>query len=187
MTNIVKKISTFALTIGATALIAGCSTTCGGPRHHKKHHEHNRQPATQEVVMYEMSETVVAEIPVSNVMKAQMYTRSSRGGTSEMGYIKFANGENGMKMMVDLIDLRPGRDYTVKIYKCGNCTDYSCCTSSCMNASLPMLAIDEPGRLTKTFNVSGIKWKDLNNAKIVLTRDGGYKAAWGKIYSVENF
>ena len=74
------------------------------------------------------------------------------------------------------------KDYTVKIYPCGNCSDYSCCASKCMNVSLPMLSIDEPGRLTQTYDIRGIKCRDLDNAKIVLLRDGGYKAAWGRLH-----
>ena len=99
-----------------------------------------------------------------------------------MGYIKFAQTDNGVKMMVDVTDLRPGKEYMVKIYPCGNCADASCCASKCLNVKLPMLSIDEPGRLTQTYNVRGLNCADLNNAKIVLTRDGGYKAAWGRIY-----
>ena len=70
----------------------------------------------------------------------------------------------------------------VKIYPCSNCSDSSCCASKCMNVKLPVLSIDEPGRLTKTYNVRGLTCSDLANAKIILTRDGGYKAAWGRIY-----
>ena len=182
MNKIFTKITTVSLSIVAALVLAGCSTTCGGRHHMQKHHGHHNAAQPQEVVVYEATETVVAEIPMSNVMKANMYTRSSRGGTSEMGYIKFAQTDNGTKMMVDLIDLRPGKDYTVKIYPCGNCSDSSCCASKCMNVKLPMLGVDEPGRLTKTYNVRGLNCADLSNAKIVLTRDGGYKAAWGRIY-----
>lgn len=183
MKNIFKKMTTITLSIVAVAVISGCSMSCGG-RHHdmKKHHGHRNMAQPQEVVVYESTETVIAEVPFANVMKAQMYTRSSRGGTSEMGYIKFAQTDNGVKMMVDVTDLRPGKEYTMKIYPCGNCSDSSCCAAKCMNVKLPMLSIDEPGRLTKTYNVRGINCADLANAKIVLMRDGGYKAAWGRIY-----
>ena len=184
MNKIFTKITTLTLSIVAVLVLAGCSTTCGGGHHHNKakHHGHRNMAQPEEVVVYEASETIIAEVPMANVMKAQMYTRSSRGGTSPMGYIKFAPSDNGVKMMVDVTDLRPGKEYTVKIYPCGNCSDSSCCASKCLNARLPMLSIDEPGRLTKTYNIGGIKCSDLANAKIVLTRDGGYKAAWGRIY-----
>ena len=183
MKNTFTKITMITLSIVAAVVLAGCSTSCGG-RHHdmKKHHGRRDMAQPQEVVVYEATETVIAEVPMANVMKANMYTRSRHGGTSEMGYIKFAQSDNGVKMMVDVTDLRPGKEYTVKIYPCGNCSDSSCCASKCMNVKLPVLSIDEPGRLTKTYNVRGLKCADLVNAKIVLTRDGGYKAAWGRVY-----
>ncbi len=183
MKNIFNKITLATLAFGAAVVLAGCSGGCGGAHHHtQKHYAHNKP---QEVVVYEASETIVAEVPNTNIMKANMVTRSSRGGTSEMGYIKFAPTDNGTKMMVDLIDLRPGKDYMVKIYPCGNCGDSSCCASKCMNVKLPMIGIDEPGRLTKTYTVRGLDCANLQNAKIILTRDGGYKAAWGRIYSID--
>ncbi len=190
MQNMFKKITTFTIAFGAAAVLAAC--TCGmEPGHKNAKHHHKPAPAAvpqkQEVVMYEMMDVVETEVITDNVVKAKIYTRSSMGGTSDMGYIKFAQTNNGVKMMVDLIDLRPNKDYTVKIYKCGTCSGQNCCSSTCMNAKLPILSIDEPGRLTQTYNVSGIKWQDMNNAKIVLTRDGGYKAAWGKLGPANNF
>jgi len=183
MKELVKKLTTFTAAFGVAILLAGCGGGCGEHEHHmKKHHMRHGNP--QEVVMYEAVEVVEMEPMANPVMKAKIHTRSARGGTSEMGYIKFARGENGVKMMVDLIDLRPGKDYTVKIYPCGNCSDYSCCASKCMNINLPVLAIEEPGRLTQTYEVRGITCAELNNAKIVLMRDGGYKAAWGRIHPV---
>jgi len=185
MNKLCKKLLTFSIAFGAAIVLAGCGGGCGEHQHHHgKHHsmQHHAQP--QEVIMYEEVDVVEMQ-PIANpVMKAKMHTRSSRGGTSEMGYIKFMRGENGVKMMVDLIDLRPGKDYTVKIYPCGNCNDYSCCAKQCMNLKLPMLSIDEPGRLTQSFDIKGVTCRELNNAKIVLSRDGGHKAAWGRIHQV---
>lgn len=182
MKNMFTKITTFTFAIGAVAVLAGCSGGCSGAHKYANKPHHRNTPKPQEVVVYEATETIVAEIPNTNIMKANMFTRSSRGGTSEMGYIKFAQTDNGAKMMVDLIDLRPGKDYTVRIYPCGNCNDGSCCSSQYMNVKLPMIGVDEPGRLTKTYNIREWDCGQLNNAKIVLTRDGGYKAAWGRLY-----
>ena len=134
-----------------------------------------------EVVMYEAETVEVMATQPMATMKAKMYTRNGRGGTSEMGYIKFAPASNGVNMMVDVTDLRPGKDYVMKIYPCGNCDDYSCCAQTCLNVKLPVLSVNEPGRLTQTFNIAGLSCADLNNAKIILMRDGGYKASWGKI------
>ena len=185
MKDIIKKITTLTLAFGAILLLAACGGGCGGGHPGSEHHHKNLRgaPGSQgEVIMYEAEAVEVVAVPQQMpMMKAKMYTRSSSGGTSEMGYIKFAPSDNGVNMMVDVTDLRPGKDYTVKIYPCGACSDYSCCATKCMNVTLPVLSIDNPGRLTQTFNISGVNCTDLNNAKIVLLRDGGYKAAWGKI------
>jgi hypothetical protein len=186
MNKFIKNISHLTVAFATAAALAACSTHCGGYHHDapKTKHHHNAQ---QPVVMYEMSETVVAEVEEMPTMKAKMYTRSSRGGTSEMGYIKFTPCEGGVKMSVDLIDLRPGETYVMKIYQCGNCSDSSCCDSKCMNLKLPTLSIDEPGRLTQTYTIRGLNCANLQNAKVVLSRDGGYKAAWGRVYQASQW
>ena len=188
MNKIIKQVSGLTLAAAAVLTLAGCSGGCGGyhdvPTKHHRHARHNA-PVEQEVVMVAaVEETEVISYPM---VRANMVTRSSRGGTSDMGYIKIAQTDNGMKMMVDLIDLRPGKDYNIKIYKCGACSGYNCCASSCMNANLPILSINQPGRLSNTYEVWGLKWNELANAKIVLQRDGGYKAAWGKLQPVTNY
>lgn len=188
MSNVIKKLAT----VGAVIALVGCSGVGSCHKdmthHHKRHHRQTMQSnqPQQQVVMMEMVEADVVEIDSVNVLKGAIYTRSSRGGVSDMGWIKFAQTDTGMKMMVDLTDLRPGKDYTVKLYKCGTCDGGDCCTKQCIGAKLPMLSIDQPGRLSQTYDVRGVKWQDLINAKIVLTRDGGYKAAWGRIYPVNN-
>ncbi|MBO7509208.1 MAG: hypothetical protein J6T57_02955 [Alphaproteobacteria bacterium] len=189
MQNTLNKITKLTMALGAVSVLAGCAVTCDGMQHHHKPKHHQAQhaaPAPAEVIMYESEtvEMVAVENMENTIMKAKMYTNSSTGGTSPMGYIKFAKTDKGTKMMVDVTDLRPGKDYVMKIYKCGDCTDSSCCASKCMKVKLPMLSIDKPGRLTKTFNVRGLNCQDLANAKIVLTRDGGYEAAWGRIHPV---
>ncbi|MCR5193969.1 MAG: hypothetical protein K6B71_00375 [Alphaproteobacteria bacterium] len=184
MKTLLKKLTTFTLAMGAVALLTGCADDTA-PRHAKHHRHHTNQD--QEMVMVEMTETMTAEMAESGIMKAKMYTKNGRGEKSEMGCIKFVAAENGIKMMVDLTDLRPGKDYTVKIYKCAACSSKNCCDTKCMNINLPILSIDTPGRLTKTFDVPNINWNDLNNAKIVLVRDGGYKAAWGRLYPTMGF
>ena len=181
MNKLLTKITTFTFAIGAVAVLSGCS--CETKESHARHHN----KPNQDMVMVQMTETMTAEMIEPGIVKAKMYTRNGRGGVSEMGNIKFATTENGMKMMVDVTDLRPGKDYTVKIYRCDACNGKNCCDSKCMNVKLPMLSVDEPERLTRTFDVSGIDWQDLNNAKIVLTRDGGYKASWGRVYPTMGF
>lgn len=185
MTKAVEKLTKWTIAFGAVLMLGACGGGCGGDHHDMhKHRGHRDMAEPQEVVVYEASETIVAEVPMANKMKAKMYTRSSTGGTSEMGYVKFAPANNGVNMMVDVKDLRVGKDYMVKIFPCGNCNDYSCCSTQCLNINTPVLSIDAPGRLTQTFYIPGVSCSDLDNAKIVFMRDGGYKAAWGKIKQV---
>ena len=184
MTNILKKITNLSLALGATTMLAACTNTCGG--HHRMEKTHHKQHgAPQTMMVYEAEAVEVMEMqPMARPsgMKAQMHTHNGRGGTSPMGYIKFKQGDDAVKMTVDLSDLRPGKDYTMKIYPCsGNCTDHSCCSDKCMNVKLPTLSVDEPMRLTKTYKIRNIDCSSLKNAKVVLTRDGGYKASWGRI------
>jgi hypothetical protein len=56
-----------------------------------------------------------------------------------------------------------------------------------MNLKLPTLSIDEPGRLTQTYTIRGLNCANLQNAKVVLSRDGGYKAAWGRVYQASQW
>ena len=84
-------------------------------------------------------------------------------------------------MHVDLIDLRPGKTYRTHIYQCGACNDSTCCDTAPMAVDLPLLKIDRVGRLQQSYIIRGLTASQLNNAKLVLTRDGGYKAAWGTL------
>ena len=170
MTNIFKKVSTVTMAIASATLLSACSTTCGTHQHMKKSH-HKQHGTPQPIMVYEAEAVEVVEMqPITKPMgmKAQMHTRNGRGTTSPMGYIKFRQDDDCVKMTVDVTDLRPGKDYTMKIYPCGDCGDYSCCASKCMNLNLPTLSVDEPGRLTKTYKIQGIDCPELKNAKIVM-------------------
>ena len=99
-----------------------------------------------------------------------------------MGYIRFTETDAGLKMEVDLKDLRPGVPYTVKIKQCSSCGNNStCCDKNAAPMALPTLKISQAGRLEETFMIRGLRASQLNNAKIYLERDGGYKAAWGTL------
>ncbi len=51
-----------------------------------------------------------------------------------------------------------------------------------MSVDLPKLSVNNAGdRLQQTYIVRGLTATQLNNAKLILTRDGGYKAAWGTL------
>lgn len=175
MKNLTKKVFMLASVLGVAVLVSGCSM-CGNKKA-KMHHRAPAQPATETVVFYQTYEGADVDS-----VKAKMYTRSSHGGESKMGYIKFHETDAGLKMMVDLKDLRPGVKYTAKIYQCSSCNNNSmCCDKSPMSVSLPTIHIQNPGRLEESFIIRGLTAEQLNNAKICLERDGGYKAAWGTL------
>ena len=98
-----------------------------------------------------------------------------------MGFIYFQETDDGLKMNVDLVYLRPGVSYTALVYQCGACNDSTCCDMSPMNIDLPQIKNGQDNRLQETYIIRGLTAAQLNNAKIILTRDGGYKAAWGTL------
>lgn len=174
---------------GISVLTAGC-TMC--PTHKYDHHEHqyhrqnrNTPKKIQQPEIVEASETVVfyQTYDGSDIksVSANMYTKNSQGGKSEMGTIKFKETDNGLKMKVDLEHLRPGKIYTAHVYQCGACNDSMCCDTEAMSVDLPKLKIATQGRLQQSYIIRGLTAAQLNNAKLVLTRDGGYKAAWGTL------
>ena len=185
-----KTLFIVASLFGVAILMSGCScpnknfgqrgyhTQCNKKDHSGcQHHKQKMQPQVSEtVVFYQTYENA----DIDNV-HAKMYTRSSRGGESAMGTIKFKETDAGLKMKVDLIDLRPGKTYTAHVYQCGTCNDWSCCNKTPMAVDLPQLRIDQVGRLEQSYIIRGLTAAQLNNGKLVLTRDGGYKAAWGTL------
>ena len=115
-------------------------------------------------------------------VKANMATRSSNGGEAEMGTIWFKETPDGLKMAVDLVYLRPNKTYTAEIYQCGPCNDNTCCAVEAMSVELPQLQVNNADeRLKQSYIIRGLTATQLNNAKLILTRDGGYKAAWGTL------
>lgn len=178
-----KNLLLTASLCGVVLLTAGC-TTCPTRTHvhhneqqYKAHEKHKHHHKKTEPVVFQ--QTYTAD-DIHNI-KATMFTRSSRGGTSEMGYIKFKETDDGLKMVVDLIDLRPGKIYTAQVYQCGACNDSLCCDTEAMAIELPKLTTEFKGRLQESYIVRGLTASQLNNAKLILTRDDGYKAAWGTV------
>lgn len=172
MKNLMKKMFMLTSMLGAVVLLSGCMMGCPN----KKQARRAKPQTTDTVVFYQTYEN--ADV---NRVYAKMYTHSSRGGESKMGYIKFYETDAGLKMEVDLKDLRPGVTYTAKIYQCGSCGNSStCCENSSMAIDLPKLRIEKAGRLEESFIIRGLTAAQLKNAKIYLERDGGYKAAWGQ-------
>ena len=163
---------------GITLLTAGC-TTCPTNTHNKHHEEHMHQKHKKHSEPHVFQQTYSGDDVHS--VRAKMYTRSNQGGDAEMGFISFNETENGLKMNVDLIHLRPGKIYTAQVYQCGACNDSICCDTEAMAVELPQIKSANGERLQQSYIVRGLTATQLNNAKLKLTRDGGYKAAWGTI------
>ena len=179
MKNAMKKMFMFTSVVGAAALLTGCMS-CPN-----KHPKHMQKRYVQPVELVE-SDTVVVyqtyENADVNKVYAKMYTHSSAGGQSRMGHIKFHEIENGLKMTVDLKDMRPGVPYNVRLYQCAGCgNDSACCNRLAMDKQMPMLETGTSRKLHQTYMIHGMTAAQLDGATIYLERDGGYKAAWGKL------
>ena len=171
---------------GLSLLIGGCSSChMHQPKQHEqfnktehhKQHKHRQKQNAEPTVFYQNYDN---DSEISYV-KANVYTRGSKGGESEMGYIKFKETDEGLKMSVDLVDLRPGKTYTAHIYQCFGCNDGTCCATSPMAVELPKIKTSKPERLKESYIIRGLTATQLNNAKLILTRDRGHKAAWGTL------
>ena len=183
-----KSLILLASLFGVAAILSGCTCPnknynrhghqmqCNSKNHQNCRHAKNNAQVSETVVFYQTYD--VSDV---NDVKAKMFTRSSRGGESAMGTIKFKETDAGLKMNVDLVDLRPGKTYTAHVYQCGACNDSTCCDTAPMAVDLPTLRIDHVGRLQQSYIVRGLTAAQLNNARLILTRDGGYKAAWGTL------
>lgn len=166
-------------------ITSGCTMCHTGhnPKHEmqqQKHHKHKKEHKNKQKSGTPVFQQTYSDGDVQSV-NATIFTRSSKGGESEMGVINFMETDDGLKMMVDLIDLRPGKVYTTQIYQCGACNDSTCCDVAAMAVDLPTIQINNPGRLQESYIVRGLTATQLNNARVILTRDGGYKAAWGTL------
>ncbi|MBQ0012968.1 MAG: hypothetical protein KBS86_00120 [Proteobacteria bacterium] len=170
MKLLTSKAVVCASVLGAIVTLSAC--TCPAAKHSKQHKK------TDPVVFYQTYED--ADV---NKVTAKMYTRNSQGGESKMGYIKFYETDSGLKMLVSLDDLRLNKTYNVKIYPCQVQEDSKwSCDSTSMNIDLPTLTNSHANKLEESYIIRGLTATQLKNSKIVLERDGGYKAAWGKLY-----
>ena len=165
-----------------TLLTSACTTTCPSSMHHKEQYtekaqHHKKHHKKHETKVFQQNYT---DDDIDNVI-ANIYTRSVNGGESVMGTIKFKETDNGLKMKIDLVDLRPGKIYTAQIYQCSTCDNGICCATETMNIDLPTIKSDSNGKLQQSYIIRGLTATQLNNAKLILTRDGGYKAAWGTL------
>lgn len=169
----------FTTVLGVAVLMAACSSD-------------TKQPKSSDGIEYYQTQD---NADVKRVT-AKMYTHSSGGGESRMGDIKFHETDAGLKMEVDLKDMRPGVEYTINVYKF-KCPEMNkeeikkikkdkaemkkMCDKERVSVKLPMLKAGESGKLNETFMIRGLAAAQLKDAKLILSRDGSDKAAWGKL------
>ena len=180
MKNIIKKLFVLSSVLCAAVLLSGCMGCNNNKRMHPQdknmHMQQQKGMQSDNVTFYQTYE----DADVTKV-HAKMYTHSSHGGESRMGYIKFYETDAGLKMDVDLKDLRPGVTYTMSVHQCNKCSTGMCCNKMPLAKNMPTLRIEKPGKLEESFVLHGMSAEQLLNAKIYLERDGGYKAAWGML------
>ncbi len=166
MKKIIKLISALAV-IG---IVSGCTNTTECT--HKKHHDKNYQ---------EMSYNKHKKH--GNKLHSKMYTRNNMGEATEIGYIKFYDFADGVKMVVNVDKLRNDVDYTTKIYQCkdARCTNPdTCCMETTMSLEMPLTRKNKKNpMLQETFIIKNMTTGQLQGATVFFERDNGYRAAWG--------
>lgn len=175
-----KNKTLFVLTsLCAVTLLTSACVTCPTQTHGRhEHYGKDKKMKDKNPVVFQQT---YSGSDVKKV-KAHMSTRSNQGGDAKMGAIWFTETNDGLKMNTDLVYLRPNKTYTAKIYQCGSCNDNTCCSMDAMSVELPTLSVSNSGdRLQQSYIVRGLTATQLNNAKIILTRDDGYTAAWGTL------
>ena len=179
-----KNLLLIASLCSVAFLTSGCTTCPTGTYNHHKHGEHPEHMAHKNKHKKHEGPKVFHQKYEGDDIKSvhgKMMTRSNNGRTAVMGFIEFLETNDGLQMNVDLVYLRPNQVYTAQIYQCGTCNDSVCCDTAAMNIDLPTIQTNQDERLQQSYIIRGLSASQLNNAKLILTRDGGYKAAWGTL------
>lgn len=174
----VKLLSAMALALSVT----GCTTP--NDYGHKRHNDNEYQER-----YVERRNTYCHEKKYHNNRSdktySKMYTRNNYGDASEIGYIKFYDIDQGVKMVVNVDHLRDGVDYTTKIYQCKDtkCMNPdTCCRETTMALEMPLSRKNKSNsKLQETFIIKNVNTKQLQGATVFFERDNGYRAAWGFI------
>ena len=175
MKNLLKLLSALAVTI----TIAACTNT--NEYNHQKHNYNDEQVCTQ--CGKKNCEHKNQHKKHKTKLYSKMYTRNNHGEPSEIGYVKFYDIDDGVKMVVNVDKLRDDIDYTTKIYQCtdAKCTNPdTCCMETTMSLEMPLTRNDKTNSsLQKTFIINNVSTDQLQGATIFFERDKGYRAAWG--------
>ena len=174
-----KNKTLFLLTsLCAVTLLTSACTQCQQQPHDKYgyHEQHQKKHGKHDSKNAQYKNSDIKKV------KANMMTRNGKGGQSEMGTIWFTETTDGLKMNADLVYLRPNKTYVAEVYQCDACGNDTCCAAEAMSIDLPEFKVtNNDERLKQSYTVHGTTAGQLNNAKLILRRDGGYKAAWGTL------
>ncbi len=169
MKKLIKLISALAI----ITIVAGCTNT--NECTHKKQHDKNYQEMSYN--KHKMHKKY------GNKIHSKMYTRNNHNEATEIGYVKFYDVADGVKMIVNVDKLRNDIDYTTKIYQCkdAKCMNPdTCCMETTMSLEMPLTRKDKKNPvLQETFFIKNINTGQLSGATIFFERDNGYRAAWG--------
>ena len=172
-----KKLIKFISSLAIIATVAGCTASSDCP--HKKHNQYNNDAVCSQCGEKHYKH----KMQDSKKLHSKIYSRNKQGGISEIGYVKFYDIDKGVKMVVNLEQLRNNVDYTTKIYQCtdAKCTNPdTCCMETTMSLEMPLTRNDKTNSsLQKTFIINNVSTDQLQGATIFFERDKGYRAAWG--------
>jgi len=172
MKKFIKLLSVCALTFTIAACTCTKQPDC--PYKHQNHQEmsQHEKPYHQNKQHQRRTKT-----------HSKMYTRNNLGEATEIGYVKFYDVNDGVKMVVNVDKLRNGVDYTTKIYQCkdAKCTNPdTCCMETYMSLEMPLTRKNKNNpMLQETFFIKNVNTGQLQGATIFFERDNGYRAAWG--------
>ncbi|MFQ6760577.1 MAG: hypothetical protein ACLRFM_04260 [Alphaproteobacteria bacterium] len=177
-----KKFINIISALALVFTVAGCTTA--NDYGHKRHNDNEYQDT-----YVKHGKTACHEKKYynnrSDKMYSKMFTRNNHGEASEIGYVKFYDIDQGVKMVVNVDHLRDGVDYTTKIYQCkdAKCMNPdTCCRETTMALEMPLTRKNKMSpKLQETFIIKNVNAKQLQGATIFFERDRGYRAAWGFI------
>ena len=172
MKKLIKIISALAV----IAIVSGCTNTTEC----KKHNYNDQEICTQCGHKKHSDKT---HKKYGKKIHSKIYTRNNHNEATEIGYVKFYDVADGVKMFVNVDKLRNDIDYTTKIYQCSDpkCTNPdTCCMETTMSLEMPLTRRDKKNPvLQETFFIKNMTTGQLSGATIFFERDKGYRAAWG--------
>ena len=173
-----KKLIRMLSALAVIATVAGCADT--NECKHKKHHD-NYAEMSNKCDGHNCKHKMHKQH--KNKIHTKMYTRNNHNEATEIGYVKFYDVADGVKMVVNVDKLRNDIDYTTKIYQCkdAKCMNPdTCCMETTMSLEMPLTRQNKKNPvLQETYFIQNVTTDQLHGATIFFERGPGYRAAWG--------